>query len=556
MWEQDLADSLASTASSSARNAIIEEYSKLTGLSKSTLYRKAKQHGFSAGRKQRADKGKCVLNDYQIQFVHALIVGSVREKKGYIMPTNEALRIAEKNNVIEPGSVTASTLNRILKERQMDKKTMQTQKPAVQMQSRHPNDVHLVDSSVCIQYYLKDGKLEIRSEKDLYKNKIDNFKKIKRRLTRYVLVDHYSGALFVKYYYSEGETQADLFDFLISCWESKDQKSPFRGVPKQLMRDHGSANMSKAIMGWLSYLNVSTPKSTPYQSQIQGAVERMHNFVECSFESGLRLQPASSLEDINTWVMDWCTAINAERIHSRHGQTRNALWLKIKPEQLINLPQRELLQDLFRQPEVPRTVTAEYSIPFRTLDYDLRMIPGIIPRKSQVMVVLRVFEWPKIGVVFNGQEYIAEPIQKNEAGFRADAPVIGHEYKAMPESAAQQHMKAAENLAYGDERKKGDVAFGGTLNVMGNRAENITDYITRTGMDHQISKADVVTDRRISIIELLDRISKRLGSIPKELNQELKEKYGSSVSVKEAEKIIWEVTEGGGNAGTTEALSS
>ena len=38
--------------------------------------------------------------------------------------------------------------------------------------------------------------------------------------------------------------------------------------------------------------------------------------------------------------------------------------------------------------------------------------------------------------------------------------------------------------------------------------------------------------------------------------EELKDKYGSSVSLKEAEKIIWEVTEGGDNAGTTEALSS
>lgn len=556
MWEQDLADRLASTDSSSARNTIIEEYQVLTGLCKSTLYRKAKQHGFNAGRKERTDKGKCTLNDYQIKFIHSLLIAAEREKKGFIMPASEALRIAEQNGVIEPGCITEGSLNRILKERQMDKATMQTQKPAVQMRSLHPNDVHLVDSSVCIQYYLKDGKLAVRSEKNLYKNKIENFKKIKQRLTRYVLVDHYSGALWVKYYYTNGETQADLFDFLISSWETKDARTPFRGVPKQLMRDHGSANMSKAIMGWLSHLNVSTPKSTPYQSQIQGAVERMHNFVEGSFESGLRLQPANSLEDINAWVADWCTAINAERIHSRHGQTRNALWLKIRPDQLINLPERELLQDLFRQPEDTRTVTAEYSIPFRKRDYDVRMIPGIIPRKSQVKVVLRVFDWPKIGVVLNGQEYIVEPIEKNEAGFRVDAPVIGQEYKAMPESIAQQHLKAAENLAYGEEHKKEDIPFDGSLNVMGNRADNVPEYITRAGTDHEISKAEVLTDRRISIIDILDRISQRLGSVPKELNQELKDKYGSSVSLKEADKIIWEVTEGGDNAGTTEALSS
>ena len=554
MWERELADRLAD-ASPSARNSIIDEYARLTGLCKSTVYRKARQHGFTSGRQKRTDAGKCALNEMQIQFVHSLLLTTARDNKGPHMPMNEALRIAEQNGVIEPGTVSESTLSRILKGRQMDKKSMNTQKPAVQMQSLHPNHVHLVDSSVCIQYYLKDGRIGIRNEKALYKNKLENFKKIKQRMTRYVLVDHFSGALFVKYYYSAGETQADLFDFLTSGWETKDPRFPFRGVPKQLMRDHGSANVSKAIMGWLERLGISTPKTNPGESQIQGAVERMHNFVEDSFESGLRLQPAQSIEDINMWVTDWCIAVNAERVHKRHGNTRNALWMQIKPEQLINLPERELLQDLFRQPEDTRTVTARYSVDFLKREYDLRMIPGIIPRDSKVTVVLRVFDWPKIGVVFNGQEYIVEPIGKNEAGFREDSPIIGQEHKALPESVVQQHQKASENLAYGEERKKDDLPFAGSLNVMGNRADNIPEYITRAGTDHEISK-DEITERRIPIIDLFERISRKFGSVSKELNKELKDKYGSSISLKEAEKVMWELSEGGESNGITQKMSS
>ncbi|MGD9809667.1 MAG: hypothetical protein AB7E76_02695 [Deferribacterales bacterium] len=557
MWERELAEKLQKADTPSARREIIKAYQKTTGLCESTLYRRARANGFSSGRQKRTDAGKCTMNKHQIQFLHSLLMTTSRENKGAHMPMNEALRIAENNGVIEKGSVSVSTLNRILKDRQMDKKTMGTAKPAVQMRSLHPNHVHVVDSSVCIQYYLKDGQIGLRDEKSLYKNKIENFKQIKQRLLRYVLVDHYSGAIYVKYYYSSGETQADLFDFLISAWEEKSGKLPFRGVPAQLLRDHGSANMSKTIMGWLKRLNVETPKSTPYQSQIQGAVERMHNFVEGSFESGLRLQPAHSLEDINTWVTDWCISINSERIHRRTKQSRNSLWMTIKPEQLINLPERKLLQDLFREPEVPRTVDAHYAIPFRTLDYDLRMIPGIIPRKSKVQVVLRVFDWPKIGVVFNDQEYIVEPIAKNEAGFREDAPIIGQEYKALPESDLQKQEAISENLAYGDNRKKGDLPFGGSLTVMGNRSEDVPEYISKHGTAHELAKIETLEDKRIPIIDVLDRISKKLGSIPKGMNQELRDKYGSSVSLKEAEKIVWEITEGGDtDAGTTETMSS
>lgn len=539
MWQIEMTQELKDAPKCSDRTKIIRKYETLTGKSRETLYRIARNHGFSSGKKKRKDVGSRKITENQIMFVASLIHTTAREVKGAIMPVEKALRIAEDNGIIDPGTISVSRMTSVLREVGMSKRHLDAAEPSIRMQSLHPNHVHILDASVCIQYYLKGKKgLRMMDERKFYKNKWENFAKVRRKLIRYVLADHYSHAIFLKYYYTGGETQENLYDFICSAWEdSGNPKFPFRGVPFMVLMDAGAANMSKAILAFLERLDISLPKSMPHNPRRQGSAEVTQNIVERSFESGLRIQPAMTVEQLNEWAMDWAVWFNGTKLHSRHKMTRFACWLKIRKEQLRDLPDQDILHALFAEPEKECHVYSDYSIRFRSNVYDVRSVEGVIPNMSKVMAVLRPYTFPEIAVRFRDKEYILNPIRINEAGFREDAAVIGEDYKSMPETSTQQKKKQAENLAYGEEKPKDAVPFEG-ITVMGNQADKVNvEFMPRRGVRIATSH-DVSEETHIPILEFLKRLRAEIGNIPPELNQELRTLYGGCISLSEAEAVI------------------
>jgi hypothetical protein len=135
--------------------------------------------------------------------------------------------------------VSNAHLGRLLRQRNLHAAAMKQAAPAVSMKSLHPNHVHQVDPSYCVLYYLpkRGGGAEsfiqrIAGDDEFYKNKPQNFERAASfRVWRYVLTDHYSGTLMVRYYQSAGESVENLYDFLLWCW-SRHQNRPFHGVPK------------------------------------------------------------------------------------------------------------------------------------------------------------------------------------------------------------------------------------------------------------------------------------------------------------------------------------
>lgn len=546
MWRQELVSELKA-ARNGDRQKVINKYIKMTGKTAQTLYRIAQKNGYFTSRKKRADKGKCGLTDEQITFVSALIHTSAREIKGTIMDVETALAIAEENNIIEPGTVSVSRMQTILKEREMNAAALNTPEPHIQMRSLHPNHVHVFDASVCIQYYLKGRKgLRMMREDMFYKNKPDNFAKIKDRLIRYVLADHFSGVIWTKYYLAKGENQESLYDFLISAWSNgKHKRFPFRGVPFYVLMDAGAANTSKAILTLLERLEIEIPPSMPHNPRRQGAAEVVQNIVESKFESRLRFQPAHTVEDLNTWALDWCVGFNGTKIHSRHKMTRTECWLKIKQEQLRDLPSLEILHELFANPEEERTVTGRYSISFKTEEYDLRHIEGIVPNRSKVKVILRPYHWPEVGVMFNEKEYLVKPIERVDGGFREDSAVIGQDYKRMPDSITQKAKKTAENYAYGEGKRKDAVPFEG-LAAMGNQADKVTyDFVPRIGSELQVAASGIM-DKQISIMMFLKKLIAANVEVTPDLNQAIRAHYGTSISLAESERLIALSIESGG----------
>ena len=544
MWEQSFVEQLTA-AKNGEKQKVINKYIEMTGRTAQGLYRIAVKNGYKTNRKQRSDKGSCELNDRQISFIYAQIKVTSRELKGPIMPVEKALIIAEDNGIIERGVVSVSRMQSILAERQMNSAAIKAPTPHIKMRSLHPNHVHVYDMSVCIQYYLK-GKnkgLGIMREDMFYKNKYENFAKVKKKLIRYILVDHFSHLIWVKYYYSGGETQENLYDFLISSWSGgKHDKIPFRGVPFYALFDKGAANTSKAITTFLNRLDIKTPDSLPHNPRRQGSAEVAQNLVERWFESGLKMQPAQSVEDLNSWATDWCAWFDGTREHDRHKMTRIECWLRIKKEQLRELPEKQILHYLYEKPGENRLVHGDYTISFcyknhDVREYNVKHIAGLQPNRSRVEVILRPYNWPEIGVVYDQVEYLLKPIGYTEGGFREDAAIIGEEFKAMPETKTQQAMKTADNLAYGEDHKKDAVPFEG-LQVYGNQAEKVTlEYLPKTGIEINTSQSGF-EDKEISIMEFMQKLLSSGVGITPELNKAIKDTYGKTILLAESKRLL------------------
>ncbi len=552
MWKQEMAAELGE-AVSRERRQVVEKYRQLTGKSVQSLYRIARQNGFDSGRKQRCDTGRCVLNDDQIAFVAGLIHTSSREKKGSIMDTDTALEIAFDNGIIERGTVSVSRMQAILAERGISRTDLDAPEPSIKMRSLHPNHVHVFDASVCIQYYLKGNKgLQVMREDEFYKNKPHNVVKAKDRLIRYVLADHFSHCIYVKYYLAAGERMKDAHDFLITAWKKgKHEKFPFHGVPFYLLMDAGAANVSRSMTTFLKRLDIETPKSLPPNPKRQGSAEVTQHLVESKFESRLRFHPVETVEDLNRWAVDWCAWFNGARRHSRHSMTRTACWLTIRPGQIRELPERDMLEYLFAQGGGSRLVDNHYCITYSwrkngVREYRLKHIPDLIPNRTRVEVTLRPYDWPAIGVTHNDTEYVVEPVRTGAGGFAENAAIIGGEFKAVPDSITQRKKKEIEQAAYGDGQMRGEgrqrrvkpgaVAYPG-ISVFGGQADKITHgYMPRAGNVLEVKAGGGYLDREIPITDLIKKLA-GLGKMTPELNSLSRETYGATVSVAEARRV-------------------
>lgn len=541
-WETELVEKL-SAAENGGKQRVIEEYAALTGKSERALWNVARKNGYKTERKERADKGKHTVTMEQLDYVSTLMAVSARENKGVIMSVATALEIAEDNGVLEREQISASRLSTLLRQYNKHKAALDTEDPHSMMRSLFPNHVHQVDVSACIQWFIDDKGMGERDEIGLHKNKLKNFKKIKQQLLRYTMTDHASGSVFVRYYYAAGENQKNLFDFCLHAWAFKNDKYPFRGVPYILMMDKGSANTSRAFLAFLERLGVEVPEGMPGNKRRQGSVERHHLIVETQFESRLRFNPAASLEQLNAWATDWAAYFNAVKTHSRHGMTRTAAWLKIPSAKLRELPDRELLQDLFANPEESRKVNGTYKISYRGNTYNVHHIPDLSPGES-VAVVLRPFDFPVIGVRYNGAEYVAAPLAKDEFGFSETSATIGKEYKAVKTSSIQKHKQRIEEIARPNGEK---VPFGGGLTVFGHQtaklAEN-THYIPKKGSVIELSKEDV-PEKRMPIIQALKRVREAIGRLTPEQNTKIREQYGAEISDADLNALIERMQRGG-----------
>jgi len=547
LWSQLFRD--FTTAAWGERWDVLEQYGRITGKSRNTLLRRLKQMGFDSGRACNGNGGDDhSLTDDQVNEIAAIIRTSRSKKNRMAMDTFTAMLAASHTGVIDAGAVSEGTVRRLMREQKVSKRHQLEPTPHVAMRSLHPNHVHQVDATHCVQYYLQDKGLEIRDPdlEQLYKP--EKMRKIKRHLIRYLLVDHFSGAFYVRYYYSAGENWHDLFDFLFSrAWREKPEfireKYPFAHVPRMLIWDAGSAN--SIINRILDRLEVEHRPHLPGNPRVKGAVETMMWIWEQKFESLLRLAPAASLEDLNHKALDMCAYINATMIHTRTGMTRSALWSSIKAEDIRILPPLEVIQSLAHSRPDKRIVEGNLVIRYNGLSYDLRHVPGIA-RGDRVEVTVNPYRHPDVTIAYEGRKYSASAVQflpGIQGGFRADAAVWGQEYKSQKDTPAMKAGKEMDAEARRDApEKKTGLPFLGELH----RELEPIMFIDRSSRASEIPLAADVQARDIPRLKAAKWIREELGDAWRPwMAQTLKEEYGDTVPEMEIAAIMERLQEKG-----------
>jgi hypothetical protein len=412
------------------------------------------------------------------------------------------------------------------------------------MRTEYPNQAHFADPSVCLIYFAPGGGMKTIGDDELYKNK--NFLEGKLKCWRYVLTDHYSSSICVRYYAAMGETAANMYDFLLYAWGLKETPVyVFHGVPELLIWDCGTANIAKATTNALRAFGVKTMPHLPGNPRAKGQVENANNLVECHFESRLKFEPVDSIDELNNAAERWCAAYNANlltgldtRLH-RGGScvgSRAMLWQKIPKEKLRELPGAETCRQVFANGVQTRKVAGDLTISIvhpkagRSLKYSVRDLDGIMvglrvgvqpllvtpePGKSDDFLCIVSYET-------GGTERSFEiaPITLDAAGFDVTAPVFGEGYKRPKDT---ERDKARKEL----ERPEALQAVMGAAHSFINPQNPFLSQ--KAGEAIGVAETVKVSEILISATEAAKRYKAETGNIPEGFILQLKSKFPDGV---------------------------
>ena len=394
---------------------------------------------------------------------------SARANGKTLMETPNAISVLSQNGY---DFKSTSTVNRLLRELNLTAKQLKQDTTHGNFKSEYANQVHLVDPSLCVLYYPpgKSGRVQKHTTfEEHYKNKPEQLEKIKNlRVWRYVLVDHYSGLICVRYYESAGETQAILYDFLLWAW-GKISGSPFHGLPTYLYWDKGSANTSKAISYALDCMKVENVTHKEHLARAKGAVEKANDMVEKLLEGRLLFEPVNSVDELNQVAEKWQNAYNANLIpnynakHGRHGLARTDAWLTImRPENIQHLralPPLDYCRYVFTHEAVTRKVKPNLEITFvhpgikKAMTYSLQDLEGVYAGQTVLVSPMIIGDECKVMVTIerpHNDDLIHEvaPLVFDEMGFRVDSPVFGQGFDTKKDTVIDANQKAMDKVSF------------------------------------------------------------------------------------------------------------
>ena len=490
------------------KGRIAREQAAALGCDTKTLYRQMVEAGFGGARKQRSDAGLLSVSKAEVMTGMSIKAAAQRANGKDNMGVTVMAELTRANGLAALGRldsdsgelvpVSDSTLRRAIRSYQLDLKTLRAPAPHRGAKSLHPNHVWQIDASVCVLFYLDTGGLGVMEHDEFYKNKPENIqKKVKAMVIRYVLTDHYSGAVYVRYYLG-AESGEMLCAFFVEAIQARaHEKDPFHGVPFIVVVDPGSANKGQRFQTMCRQLGVRVIVHRPKNPRAKGSVEKHNDLVERGFECRLVGLAVETLEQLNSEADIWRRYFNGTQVHRRHGHTRYGFWQTIRAEQLRLAPAPEICRALETDQRCERTVNGEMTVNFDGRVFTVAHLAHLRV-KQKVVIAQNPYRRDAVVVVEieDGQEklLLCPEVSFDAAGFRADAPTWGVDFKSFADTPAVKDMRALEQLAYGVNgklevdaaRRSGKVVFGG-LDITGHLdAATPASYMPRPGTEMDI----------------------------------------------------------------------
>ena len=531
--------------SAAERKKIVDEMCRMFAFSRAKAYKVLNDNGWQSGRNKRKDVGTSGTDKNDLKLVASLLRKSLRKNGKATMSVPVARSILQANGINI--TVADSRLRELLVQNKLSITEAKMPTPHSRMRTLYPNQVHQADPSMCLIWFAPDGSQKLYDADEVYKNK--NPREGKMKCWRYVLTDHTSSSICVRYYAAMGESAANMYDFLLYAWGQK--QNPlyvFHGLPELLIWDCGTGNTAKSVTAALTALKVETKPHLPGNPRAKGQVESSNNIVETQFESRLRLEPVHSIEELNDAAERWCAAYNANMIEfqdtrlTRHGKkigSRTELWQRIKAEQLRELPDAEICRQIFTAGIQTRRVAGDLSISIvhplakESLRYSLHGFEGITVGQTVTVQPILVAEEPIVKVSFshlgNIVSYEIEPIEYDENGFDIRAAVTGRNYKAAGNTERERTAKELEDIAEGTKEKPFTKITGGAGFAAHSNIDAKSIFLRQqTGTQIEVDTV-TVHDIMISGAEAAKRIKARLGYVPDGFIERMKAEFNNAV---------------------------
>ena len=472
------------------RGHIVRRAAAGLGVAENTLYGWLKKYtGWSSGRKPREDKGEICVPFELCKMVSGLVHFGTRANNKRTMTIKRAVAIlaAGGQGAINPetGEVTmpsTATVSRAMRRHGCHPDQLKKGKPTVQMRSLHPNHVWQIDASVCVLYYIRGAKaVGIMDERRFNEKKPGNLVSIKdKRVVRYLVTDHTSGAFYLRYEQSSGENALGVLSTVIDFISDRGPQDPAHGVPEIIYTDPGAGNVSALFTDFCDQLGVKLIHHAPGAANATGSVEAHQNIVEREFEGRQRFHAVPDLAFLQAEADRWRRHYLATSPLRRHGENRNQAWLSIPADKLRTIDRDVLLaiaqwQNVTRQVGNDFVISVDTRTHYGARSYDLRELAyhGLTP-DSRVRVRLNPYKAPVVTVILEdsgGSERLFDvaPIEKDANGFNLDAPVFGESYKSLPDTRTDKVLKEMAMQAFNAEtyeqaekaRKAGKIPYAG-----------------------------------------------------------------------------------------------
>lgn len=523
-----------------ARGAIVQGAAQTLNLSvqraHTLIAEAARQLGLKKPRKRRADAGKANVTDAELDLIAGVLLYDRRAGKDMLAVEAAIDLLRAEGKIATP--LSTARITDLLRQRGLDRRGLAAPTPHVRMRTEHVNAVWQIDASVCVLYKAPQGGVQLVEEDGVhYKNKPENLVRIADQLiTRFVGVEHASGAIAVRYYLG-GESAKNALDFLMWMMTRRHGPAgdamPLHGVPFLLYTDQGGWSKAGEFRNFCSAMDIRQQWHAVRNSRATGGAENGQNLVERGFESRLRFIDRASLsvpDGLNDLAELWMHSFNGMRQHGRHGLTRYAAWSTIGAEHLRVAPSMAIMRELPVSLAQPRQVRGDMTVSFArkgqgSRDYDVRYVPGVSPR-DKVLVAVNPLAAPAVRVGVTDREtgeivwHQIEPVQEGWLGYRADAPVLGQNYKAQPATPADerrariaaQAFATAQGPATSTQAKAAQKAkatpYLGQFDPFADikaQAATLPTFLQRRGTPHAVA-APTVEAARVPVAEACKQI--------------------------------------------------